>query len=443
MSADQKGTVPTTRGPSGNGTTTSGPTSTGPTSNDASDDRADAPPPPEPLTEPSGGVPPVIDTPEALERAVAELAAQDGVVAVDAERASGFRYGQRAFLVQLRRSDGAIHLVDPIALPDLGALAEVVNPLEWVLHAADQDLPCLRDLGLTPASLFDTEIAARLLGRARVGLAAVVADELGYALAKEHSAADWSTRPVPEDWRRYAALDVELLAAAREAQLVALARTGRLAWALQEFEHERTAPPPPAKVDPWRRTSGLQEVRRPRGLAVARAVWEARERLAQELDRAPGRVLPAAAVVAAARELPESRHALTSLQEFSGKGTRRRADYWWSAVEEGLSVPDDALPARRPPRDPDALPQPRSWGDARPDAATRLDAVRTALRARADEIGIPQENLLAPAVQRRVAWDGAAPADLDDVLLSHGARPWQVEQAGPVVAAALAEAATG
>ncbi|MGO1173677.1 MAG: ribonuclease D [Actinomycetaceae bacterium] len=396
--------------------------------------------PVDPLTEPSGGVPDVVDTPEALARAVDEIAAREGVVAVDAERASGFRYGQRAFLVQLRRSDGAIHLVDPIAVPEMSALAAVVNPLEWVLHAADQDLPCLAELGLAPASLFDTELAARLLGRPKVGLAAVVADELGYALAKEHSAADWSTRPLPEDWRRYAALDVELLAAVRESQVVALARTGRLEWALQEFEHERLAPPPPPKVEPWRRTSGLQEVRRPRGLAVARSVWEARERLAQDIDRAPGRVLPAASIVAAARELPGSLRDLTSLPEFSGKGTRRRAAYWWAAVEEGLALPEDELPARRPPRDPDALPQPRSWADARPEAADRLDAVRAAVRERAEEIGLPQENLLAPAVQRRLSWDGAAPGAVEEALAELGARPWQVEQAGPSIAAALASA---
>lgn len=395
----------------------------------------------EPLTEPSGGVPPIIDTPEALAEAVAEIGSREGVVAVDAERASGFRYGQRAFLVQLRRSDGAVHLIDPVALPDLSSLAEVVNPLEWVLHAADQDLPCLLELGLAPASLFDTELAARLLGRPRVGLAAVVADEVGYALAKEHSAADWSTRPVPEDWRRYAALDVELLADVREAQVVALARSGRLAWALQEFEHERLAPPPAPRAEPWRRTSGLQEVRRPRGLAVARSVWEARERLAQEIDRAPGRVLPAAAIVAAAKALPESREALTALPEFSGKGTRRRADHWWGAVKEGLALPEDELPSRRPPRDPDALPQPRSWADARPDAAKRLDAVRAAVRHRAEEIGLPQENLLAPALQRRISWDGPEPADVADTLAELGARPWQVEQVGDALVEALTDAA--
>ena len=395
---------------------------------------------PEPLTEPSGGVPGIIDTPEALAAAADELASHDGVVAVDAERASGFRYGQRAFLVQLRRADGAIHLIDPIALPDLSTVAAVINPLEWVLHAADQDLPCLRELDLTPGALFDTELAARLLGRPRVGLAAVVAQELGYALAKEHSAADWSERPVPEDWRRYAALDVELLAAVREAQVVALAQSGRLQWALQEFEHVRTAPPAPPKPDPWRRTSGLQEVRQPRGLAVARAVFEARERLAQDLDRAPGRVLPAAAIVAAARELPGSEQELLRLKEFSGKGTRRRSRYWFAAVSEGLELADDQLPSRRPPRDPSALPQPRSWGDARPEAARRLDAVRAAVRERAEEIGLPQENLLSPRLQRQISWDGPRPADAAEKLAELGARPWQVELVGQDVASALADA---
>ncbi|MGO1561034.1 Ribonuclease D [Actinomycetales bacterium JB111] len=404
--------------------------------NQGPDDERD----PEPLTEPSGGVPGIVDTPDALAAAAQELASHGGVVAVDAERASGFRYGQRAFLVQLRRADGVIHLIDPIAVPDLTPVAEVINSLEWVLHAADQDLPCLRELDLGPAALFDTELAARLLGRPRVGLAAVVAHELGYALAKEHSAADWSERPVPEDWRRYAALDVELLAAVREAQVVALAQSGRLEWALQEFEHERTAPPPPPKPDPWRRTSGLQEIRQPRGLAVARAVFEARERLAQDLDRAPGRVLPAAAIVAAAREMPSSEQELVRLKEFSGKGTRRRSAYWFAAIDKALRLGDDELPSRRPPRDPSALPQPRSWGDARPDAALRLDAVRAAVRERAEEIGLPQENLLSPRLQRRISWDGPTPAQATSTLAELGARPWQIEQVGPQVAAALADA---
>jgi ribonuclease D len=402
--------------------------------------RPDAERDPEPLTEPSGGVPGIVDTPDALADTARELASHGGVVAVDAERASGFRYGQRAFLVQLRRADGVIHLIDPIAVPDLTPVAEVINSLEWVLHAADQDLPCLRELDLGPAALFDTELAARLLGRPRVGLAAVVAHELGYALAKEHSAADWSERPVPEDWRRYAALDVELLAAVREAQVVALAQSGRLEWALQEFEHERTAPPSPPKPDPWRRTSGLQEIRQPRGLAVARAVFEAREQLAQDLDRAPGRVLPAAAIVAAARELPSSEQELVRLKEFSGKGTRRRSAYWFAAVDRALRMSDDELPSRRPPRDPSALPQPRSWGDARPDAALRLDAVRAAVRDRAEEIGLPQENLLSPRLQRRISWDGPPPAEATETLAELGARPWQIEQVGTQIAAALADA---
>src|SRR5699024_7636806 len=128
-------------------------------------------------------------------------------------------------------------------------------------HAANQDLPCLADVGMRPAALFDTELAARLLGYERVGLATMVAGELGLELAKEHSAADWSIRPLPEDWLRYAALDVEVLVELRAKLAAELADAGKLDWAAQEFEAVRTAPPPPPRRDPWRRTSGSHQVR--------------------------------------------------------------------------------------------------------------------------------------------------------------------------------------
>ena len=148
-----------------------------------------------------------------------------------------------------------------------------------MLHAASQDLPGLVSRAGAPR-LFDTELAARLLGMPRVGLAAVVAENLGLGLAKEHSAVDWSTRPLPGAWLRYAALDVEVLVELREVLAERLATPGRLEWARQEFEPVRTAPPPPPRVDPWRRTSGLHAVRSARGLAVARALWHARDGLA-------------------------------------------------------------------------------------------------------------------------------------------------------------------
>ena len=139
------------------------------------------------------------------------IAAGEGPVAIDAERASGYRYGQRAYLVQVRREGAGTWLIDPVGCPDLTPLDEAIGAAEWILHAATQDLACLAEVGLRPRQLFDTELAARILGLPRVGLAAVVEHYLGLSLAKEHSAVDWSTRPLPEPWLRYAALDVEVL----------------------------------------------------------------------------------------------------------------------------------------------------------------------------------------------------------------------------------------
>jgi ribonuclease D len=200
-------------------------------------------------------------------------------VAIDAERASGYRYGQRAYLVQVRREGSGTALIDPMAVPDLAPLNTAINGAEWILHAATQDLACLAEVGLRPKQLFDTELAARLLGMPRVGLAAVVEHYLGLTLAKEHSAVDWSTRPLPTDWLKYAALDVEVLGEVRNLMGVDLARSGKAEWARQEFAALITWAPA-VKVDPWRRTSGLHKVRGARGLAYVRELWFERDRMA-------------------------------------------------------------------------------------------------------------------------------------------------------------------
>lgn len=394
---------------------------------------------PEPLTEPREGVPPVLTTPAELDDACARLAAGTGPVAVDVERASGYRYSQRAYLVQLRRAGAGTVLIDPIELPDLSGLNAALAGTEWVLHAADQDLPSLGELGMSPDVLFDTELAARLLGRPRVGLSALIAEELGYALAKEHSAADWSQRPLPVDWLRYAALDVELLVELRDVLAADLRAAGKDEWARQEFEHERTAPPPAPKVDPWRRVPGASAVRSPRGLAVVRELWAARDELARALDRSPGRVLANGAIVAAARARPGTD--LLTLPEFAGKGTRRHIRRWQAAAQRAAALPEDALPPRRAPHEADRLPAPRSWPDRNPEAAERLEAVKTVVRARAEELGLPQENLLAPVLQRHLAWHGTGREDADGVravLAGAGARPWQVDQVADLLAGALA-----
>jgi len=211
--------------------------------------------PPAPLLELRDGLPPLTETPPALAEACRALAAATGPVAIDAERASGYRYSSRAYLIQLRREGAGTVLVDPIGFESLAPLQEALAGTEWILHAATQDLPCLTEVGLTPAVLFDTELAGRLLGYPRVGLATLVETLLGYRMKKEHSAADWSTRPLPVPWLEYAALDVEVLSELRDVLSRELHEAGKEEWARQEFEALRSFAPV-VRTDPWRRTSG-------------------------------------------------------------------------------------------------------------------------------------------------------------------------------------------
>ena len=397
---------------------------------------------PTPLSMPRDGVPEVVADPTGLTEVVRRFAAGTGPVAVDAERASGHRYGQRAFLVQLRREGSGTALVDAAALPDLSALNDVIADVEWVLHAASQDLPCLAELGMAPTTVFDTELGSRLAGLERVGLAAVVEQLLGLGLAKEHSAVDWSTRPLPEPWLRYAALDVEVLVELRDVLAAELDRQGKLEWARQEFAAVVAAPAPPARVDPWRRTSGLHRVRTRRQLAAVRELWAARDAVAREQDVSPGRVIPDAAVVAAAVAMPRTVPELAALAGFTGRGARRHAGAWVAALNRAQELAEAELPPTHLPSE--GPPPARVWPDKDPAAARRLALAREAVTHLAGEHGLPVENLLSPDALRRLTWQPPDPCDdaaVHRFLADHGARPWQLDLVVTVVAAAVARAA--
>ncbi|AMW13529.1 3'-5' exonuclease [Streptomyces qaidamensis] len=394
------------------------------------------------MLEPREGIPPVIADETALARVIAAFEAGSGPVAVDAERASGYRYGQRAYLVQLRREGAGTALIDPVACPDLSALGDALSGVEWVLHAATQDLPCLREIGMVPTRLFDTELAGRLAGFPRVGLGAMVESVLGFVLEKGHSAVDWSTRPLPEPWLRYAALDVELLVDLRDALEKELDRQGKLEWAHQEFDAIASAPPPEPRKDPWRRTSGMHKVRRRRQLAVVRELWQTRDRIAQRRDVSPGKVLGDAAIVEAALALPVNVHALAALNGFGHRVGKRQLEQWQAAVDRAKALSEAQLP--QPGQPVTGPPPPRAWADKDPAAAARLSAARAGVSALAEQVGMPQENLIAPDTVRRVCWEPPAVVDAESVaaaLAGHGARPWQVEQVTPVLVTALSATA--
>nr|WP_307812196.1 ribonuclease D [Lacisediminihabitans changchengi] len=380
-----------------------------------------------------------MDTREAYLAAVEAIAAGHGPIAIDAERASGFRYSQRAYLIQIFRRGSGVFLFDPPAIGDFSDLNALISDEEWVLHAASQDLACLREVGLDPERIFDTELGARLAGLPRVGLGTVVEELLGIHLAKEHSAADWSTRPLPQSWLVYAALDVELLPDLRDAVGALLTEAGKADIAEQEFSEvlHREAKPP--KTDAWRKLSGLHTVRGARNLAVARSLWQARDDYAQEIDTAPGRLVPDSSLVAAAKAMPDSKHALAGMRDFTGRASRSELNRWWAAIEAGMSTDD--LPALRGPGD--AMPPPRAWSDRNPAADKRLKAARAAITDLSTELTIPLENLLTPELLRRLAWSPPSDLDVDSIrsaLTELGARPWQVDATSQVIHDAFVDA---
>lgn len=391
------------------------------------------------LDMPADGVPDVIVDESGLAGAARALAAGTGPAAIDAERASGYRYGQRAYLIQIRRDGSGTWLIDPIACPDLSPIAEAITDVEWILHAATQDLPCLAEVGLHPTRLFDTELGGRLVGLPRVGLAAVVEHYLGLTLAKEHSAVDWSTRPLPEPWLRYAALDVEVLGQVRDLMADDLAAQDKTLWAEQEFDSLTRFTGPPIRVDPWRRTSGMHKVRNRRGVAMIRELWQTRDAIAIERDIAPGRILPDAALVDLASRAPKTDAEISpNGTSRAARSVRRYQQEWLAALERARQLSDADLPPLT--LRSDGPPPARAWADRDPVAAARLAQARAGLGELAELRSIPIENLLSPDHLRRVLWAPQPDQTLDtiaDTLLSLGARPWQVDIAVPILEEAI------
>lgn len=409
------------------------------------DDQSDLPI----LSSPAEGVPDVVASPVDYRAMLSALAEADGPVALDVERAQSYRYSGKAYLVQLRRPGAGSFLIDPILLAgehdeiaDFSDLAEVIGSAEWILHAASQDLPNLVQLGMRPKLLFDTELAGRLLGLPKVSLGAMVEQYCGVHLLKEHSAVDWSTRPLPADWLSYATLDVELLHELRDALAAELEAAGKQEWARQEFEWlcEWAVRPVEERADRWRRTSGTHAVHHPRGLALVRELWQARDKIAHDTDRAPGKILPDAAISELAAlitrqspSVPTARE-LRGIDGFKRRNARQYLNAWLDAMGRVAELPGNQLPPLR--IHTGGIPTPRAWERANPDAWTRWNTVRPAVIKLAEENSVPVENLLAPEALRQLLWQPPRPLTVESVsqmLASLNARVWQQELVAPLV----------
>ncbi|MEY4296466.1 MAG: hypothetical protein RL016_312 [Actinomycetota bacterium] len=387
----------------------------------------------------------LVDSPEGIFSALEPLQSGEGYLAVDAERASGFRYAQSAYLIQLHRRGTPVYLIDPQAAltdePARVALATFMREQVWILHASTQDLPCLKELGLSPRALFDTELGSRLVGLPRVGLGAVVEHYLHLGLAKEHSAVDWSTRPLPEAWLDYAALDVEVLPDLANELEADLRERGKADIAAAEFAHLLGFEPKEKKPDKWRSTTGAHEIKTQRGLAIVRELWEARENLARKLDVSPGRLIPDASIAAAAKLMPRTKSELAGERTFNGRASRTYLDTWWNAIQLGSNTND--LPPLKLPHT--GIPNHRIWSTRFPEADARLKAARPVVQAIADELELPVENLLTPDYLRQLCWTFPELGDKStaDFLGELGARSWQIEAVAQPLAEALANVSVG
>ena len=369
---------------------------------------------------------------------------------MDAERASGFRYSARAYLIQIKRTDGGLHLIDPIAFGPGHQLFSQLNALlnsdEVILHASTQDLPCLRELGINPVKLFDTELAGRIAGLPRVGLGPLLQSIMGVLLAKEHSAADWSARPLPKDWLTYAALDVELLVELRNHMYTILQDAKKLPWVEEEFASILNAPPAPPRVDPWRRTSGMHKIKRRDQLAVIRSLWIARDEVAAKLDIAAGKLLNDSAIVELAIAVPTNKKEFEKCLRLLGLRARwlENLQLWLDSIAAAVALPEDQWPTMR--TNADTLPPIKLWRDKFPEKFAPLSHARASIELIAQENQIPVENLITPEHVRRVCWKppiGATStlsvSEVEKALAELGARQWQIDLVAPALAAALLE----
>jgi ribonuclease D len=371
----------------------------------------------------------LIEDNASLEDLLVELNKTSSPIALDAERASGFRYGQRAYLLQVAIEDTRIYLVDPVVYYEKNiwnSFLEALSGLPWIIHAASQDLPCLTELGLTPSRIIDTELAARLLGLPRVALGTLTEHYLKLKLAKEHSAVDWSERPLPDNWLNYAALDVDVLFELWSEVAKDLEDQAKTEIAEAEFNYLLSPVAKAPKIDKWRSMTGLHEVKEQRALTIAKHLWEAREALAMEKDVAPGRLVPDSSLVAVVKDIPKSRSELSSMKSFAGRASRTFIDTWWSAVEVGTNTKN--LVELRPK--PTGIPNHRNWLQKFPDAHARLVTSKELLATLSTDMAIPQENILSPESLKQLCFEPPAPLTaetLHDALHARLVRQWQID----------------
>lgn len=377
----------------------------------------------------------LIDQPEQLDLVARELASAQRL-ALDCEAAGFHRYSDRLCLVQVTVPEGSTFLLDPLSVPIADALRDTLQDpnRQVVMHGADFDVRLLdRDLDIQLRGLFDTQIAASMLGIDGLGLQSLLERTLGVQLAKKYQRADWAKRPLPRAMLEYAALDTHHLLSMADRLSEELDAADRMEWAREEFrEQEKVRHEPSSESDPVTRVKAARklsdrEVHRLReGL-----LW--RDRVAEARDRAPFRVANDSVLVEVARENPDDRKALATIQGMNGKLAHDQGSHLLARLREVDALPDEKLRG---------LPPREDSGGGRPppeveDRMARLKNVRNGL---AGELGIDRGTLLPNAQLAELA--ESPPRSLDDMRRVEGIRSWQAQVAGPALLEALARTRT-
>ena len=385
---------------------------------------------PRPLIEFSVPHTPVfIDRPDAAPRHLAALA-ESAEIAVDTEGASFHRFVDRVYLLQLSTRDRTA-IVDPLAV-DAEALAPIramieSASVETVFHDADYDLRLLQqDYGWQARKLFDTRVAAQLLGLKAFGLAALLERYFGVKLDKKHQRADWSMRPLLPDMLEYAAQDTMYLLDLRDILHGELKSKGRLEWAREEFvrlESIRWADEEPGSA--FLRIKGARDLSR-RELAVLRELVPWRDGVAAELDRATFRVIGNEQLLEIARVQPRSIDDLGRIRGVPRGILERRGREILQAVQRGVAVPEAELPK---------FPRGQRW-DRDPEFDTKVNALKTVRDQVSQDLDLDPGVLCARDRMEAVARKN--PKTTDELAEVSELRNWQREVLGPGFLKALA-----
>ena len=331
--------------------------------------------------------------------------------------------------MQLAAPDGDVALVDPLAVPDLAPLgALLADPaIVLVVHAGGNDLAELKSrYGLAFASVFDTSIAARFLGVRELGLDALLALFLGVTLPPSRQRDDWSARPLTPAQEAYAAADVQHLFPLKRRLIEDLVARGRLRWVEEECEALATQLAPDRTADP-EAFLGVRRARdlAPRGLAILRELYQARDGLARAADRPPFKIVSDEMLLAIAIAAPADPSALERVAGATPRMVSRWGHALLDAVARGQALAEQDLPRLERSSRPPGSAAAKRTGEA-------LRAWRAAAAAReALDPGVLLPNRLIGAIS------DAAPRTAGELLAIDGVRRWRVEAFGPELLLAL------